>query len=185
MWPTLMELAVTPTSVAPPTAEPPPGVGPPGVGAPGAGPAWPAADLAAGVFDLAAEPGADPEAEAAAGVLDRAAEADPAAGDELDPPDDRPALPPAEAAPGTAAGEAADPESAGAAEAPASPDEYPPPAAAPPAPACPARFWLWTLRAARWAALPPQAAEVSTPAVRRTKRRRDAIQLTSLAPQRR
>jgi hypothetical protein len=151
------------------------------VGAPGPGPAWPAADLAAGVFDLAAEPGADPEAEAAAGVLDRAAEADPAAGEELDPPDDRPALPPAEAAPG----EAADPESAGATEAPASPDEYPPPAAAPPAPACPARFWLWTLRAARWAALPPQAAEVSTPAVRRTKRRRDAIQLTSLAPQRR
>ena len=80
---------------------------------------------------------------------------------------------------------AADPESAGAAEAPASPEEYPPPAAAVPAPACPARFWLWTLRAARWAALPPQAAEVSNPAVRRTKRRRDAMQLTSLAPQRR
>jgi hypothetical protein len=143
--------------------------------------------LAAGVFDLAAEPepDADPEAEAAAGVLVLAAGDEPAAGEELDPPDDTPALPPTDPAPGAAA-DPPDPESAGAAEAPASPAAYPPPGAA--APACPARFWLWTLRAARWAALPPQAAEVSTPAVRRTKRRRDAtyaMQVTPFAPQHR
>src|SRR2546430_767240 len=108
-----------------------------------------------------------------AGEPDRAAAGDPATGAaEPAPPPEEPALPPAEAAPGTAA-DAAAPESAGAAEAPVSPDGYPPPEA-PEAPPCPARFWLWTFRAARWAALPPQAAEVSNPAVRRTKRRRDA-----------
>src|SRR5207302_9229976 len=91
------------------------------------------------------------------------------------PPEDSPALPPP----------SADPDAAGAAAAPGSAEEYPPPGAAAPPPAWAERFWLWTLRAARWAALPPQAAEVSNPAVRRTKRRRDAMQLTSLAPQRR
>src|SRR5216683_2079024 len=94
MWPTLMEFAVTPTSVAPPTALPPPGVGPAGVGSPGAG--------APGVLVEPADEfrGAARLPEAAAGVFDLAAPAD---GEALTPPDDRPPLPPAEAAPGTAA----------------------------------------------------------------------------------
>jgi hypothetical protein len=147
------------------------------VGAPGVD-ASPAADFAAGLFDRAAEPAAEPDAVPAAGLFDRAADGDPAGEAALDPPDG-PALPPTDAAPGTAAGEPADPESVGAATAPVSPDEYPPPEAAA---LVPATFWLWTLRAARWAALPPQAAEASAPAVRRTKRRRVAMQLTPLLP---
>src|SRR5579884_1106570 len=180
MWPTLIELAVTPTSVAPPTAFPPPGVGAPGVGAP-PGPfstlpapapvpaalrvppeAVPAAEATAGLFDLVAEP----EAEAAAGEA------------ELDPPDDTPADEPD----GAAAEAPAEPESPGAAAPPESPAEYPPPAGAAAPPPWAETFWLWALRAARWAALPPQAAGIINPAVSTTKRRRDAMQVPPLLP---
>src|SRR5256885_13878562 len=90
MWPTLMELAVTPTSVAPPTAEPAPGVGAPGVGAAGAPPA---ADLAAGVLDFVGVPAADPPDDPPACEPDRAADGDPATGAaEPDPPPEEPAL---------------------------------------------------------------------------------------------
>jgi hypothetical protein len=154
------------------------------VGAPGVGPEEPPGRTfpAPAPDDWAPDPPEDPAADLAAGwaaaELDLAAEFEPAAGEAAEPLEDAPA-------PGEepATSEVAAPASAGAAEAPASPPEYPPPPGA--AALVPAWFWLWTLRAARWAALPPQAAEASAPAVRRTKRRRDpryAMQLTPLLP---
>ncbi|HEV7861833.1 MAG TPA: hypothetical protein VGR20_04000, partial [Acidimicrobiia bacterium] len=103
---------------------------------------WPAADLGVAELELDPLPAADPDADPATGEFALAADDEPAPG-EAEP--DPPALPLTAPAPGTAADEAA-PESVGAA-APASPEAYPPPGAA--ALASPARFWLWTLRAAR------------------------------------
>src|SRR2546430_14803871 len=99
MWPTLMELGVTPTSVAPPTAEPAPGVGAPGVGAAGAPPA---ADFAAGVLDFVGVPAAYSPDDPPACEPDRAADCDPSTGAAVSyyPPEE-PGLPLGLAAAGT------------------------------------------------------------------------------------
>jgi Wiskott-Aldrich syndrome protein len=166
--------------VAPPTALPPPGFGAPGVAGPPPVSTLPAPAPEDDEAFRLPPPEATPAAEAAAGLPGLAAEPEAAAAGvaEPDPPDETPALPPEEAAAGAPAEAPADPDSPGAAAEPESPEEYPPPgAAAPPPPPWAETFWLWALRAARWAALPPQAAGIINPAVSTTKRRREAMQL--------
>jgi hypothetical protein len=107
-------------------------------------------------------------AEPAPGVLTFAEAA--ADGEALAAPDERPVFEPAEASTGTKDSDSVGATGPDAEAAPVSP-EVAAPGATPGWPA----FSPCTLRAARWAALPPQAAEMSNPTAKRTKRRRDTI----------